>query len=345
MQVTAAYIAELLGGDVKGNPETIIRGPGKIEDAGEGDITFLANMKYEPFVYSTKASAVLVSLDFVPKQPIAATLIRVPDVYAAITLLLQQFSQQAPIQVGISKLAFVHDKATLGEKVAIGRFSIVEEGAKIGKGTIVHDQVYVGKNAEIGENCILYPGVRILRDCIIGNDCILNANAVIGCDGFGFLPKEDGSYEKIPQTGNVLLGDCVEIGSNTTIDRATMGSTLIETGAKLDNLVQVAHNVVIGKNTVVAAQAGFAGSSKIGARCMIGGQAGFVGHIQVADGTKIQAQSGVNKNLNEDGAAWYGSPILPYKDYLRSYAMFRKLPDMAKRIRELEKKLNDLEGK
>ena len=340
MQISAMQLCHLLNGEIVGNPEVMVEKPGKIEEAGPGDITFLANPKYESFAYTTNASVILVSKDFVPKEPIRATMIKVEDVYACITFLLNKFGGKVETASGVSSQAFVHGSAELGKDVSLGHFTVVEEGVEIGEGTIVFPQVFIGKNAKIGKNCILYPGVKIHRDCIVGNNCILNSNAVIGGDGFGFAPQKDGSYQKIAQTGNVVLEDDVEVGANTSIDRATMGSTIIRKGAKLDNLIMVAHNVEIGEHTVVAAQAGFAGSSKIGRGCMIGGQSGFVGHIEVADGTKVQAQSGVNKSVKDENAAWYGSPILPYNDYLRSYAAFRKLPSLMKRIRELEKKLD-----
>jgi len=339
MQISAMQHCHLLNGEIVGNPEVIIERPGKIEEAGPGDITFLANPKYESFAYTTNASVILVAKDFVPKGAIKATMIRVDDVYACITFLLNEFGGKVEVESGVSSQAFVHASVSLKEDVSVGHFSVIEEGVEIGEGTVIFPQVFVGKNAKIGENCILYPGAKIHRDCSLGNDCIINSNAVIGGDGFGFAPQKDGTFKKIAQTGNVILEDNVEIGANTSIDRATMGSTIIRKGAKLDNLIMVAHNVEIGENTVVAAQAGFAGSSKIGSGCMIGGQSGFVGHIQVANGVKVQAQSGVNKNIKDENSAWYGSPILPYKDYLRSYAAFRKLPDLMKRIRELEKKL------
>ncbi|MGK0391540.1 MAG: UDP-3-O-[3-hydroxymyristoyl] glucosamine N-acyltransferase [Maribacter sp.] len=343
MQITAAQLCQLLKGEIIGNPEVLVKQPGKIEEAIKGDITFLANPKYESFAYTTSASVILVSREFQPKQPISATMIRVDDVYASITFLLNQFGGKVEAKEGVSPNAFVHDTVSIEKGVSVGHFSTIEEGAEIGEGTIIFPQVFIGKNVKIGRNCILYPGVKIHKDCVIGNRCFLNANVVIGSDGFGFVPQKDGSYQKVAQTGNVIIEDNVEIGANSAIDRATMGSTVIRQGAKLDNLVMVAHNVEIGANTVVAAQAGFAGSSKIGNNCMIGGQSGFVGHINVANGTKVQAQSGVNKSINEDNTAWYGSPILPYKDYLRSYAAFRKLPALMKRIFALEKQLKNKE--
>ncbi len=343
MQVTAAQLCQKLNGEIVGNPETMVQRPGKIEEAGPGEITFLANPKYEPFAYTTNASVILVSRDFTPKHPIKATMIRVDDVYAAITFLLNEFGGKIETVEGLSSHASVHPTAAIAENVSLGDFTVIDKNVKVGEGSILFPQVFIGKNAKVGKNCILYPGVKVQHDCVIGDNCIIHSNTVIGSDGFGFAPQEDGSYKKISQTGNVIIEDDVEIGANATIDRATMGSTIIRKGAKLDNLIMVAHNVEIGENTVVAAQAGFAGSSKIGKSCMIGGQAGFVGHIQISDGTKIQAQSGINKSIKKENTAWYGSPALPYNDYLKSYASFRRLPDMMKRLHELEKKLKDLE--
>ncbi len=343
MQVTAAQLGQILKGEIIGNPEAMIQRPGKIEEAGPGEITFLANPKYEPFAYTTNASVILVSRDFTPKQPIKATMIRVDDVYASITLLLNEFGGKVERMEGVSTNASIHQSASIGGGVSMGHFAVLEENVEVGQNTTIYPQVFIGKNARVGKNCILYPGVKILHDCVIGDNCIIHPNAIIGSDGFGFAPQDDGSYEKINQTGNVILEDNVEIGANTTIDRATMGSTIIRKGAKLDNLIMIAHNVEIGMNTVVAAQAGFAGSSKIGKQCMIGGQSGFVGHIKIADGSKIQAQSGINKTIKEENSAWYGSPALPYNDYLKSYAAFRKMPKLLKRIHDLEKRLKDLE--
>ncbi len=344
MQVTAKQISHILHGEVIGDPLALIERPGKIEEARPGEITFLANPKYESFAYTTNASVILVSRDFTPKQPISATMIRVDDVYEAIACLLDEFGGEIDRAEGVSTTAFIHEDATIGENVSIGNFAVIEEGAEIGENTVIFPQVFVGKNVRIGANCILYPGVKVYHDCLVGDTCILHSNVVVGSDGFGFVPQSDGTYRKVSQTGNVIIEDNVEIGSNTTIDRATMGSTIIRKGAKLDNLIMVAHNVEIGEDTVIAAQAGIAGSTKIGKKCMIGGQAGFVGHIKVADGTKVQAQSGINKNIKEEDSAWYGSPALPYNDYLRSYSAFRKLPKLMKQMAAMEKRIKELES-
>ncbi len=341
MQISAKEIAQLLGGDLEGDGETPVDRPGKIEEGGEGALTFLGNPKYEEYAYSVRSSVLLTNKSFAPVRPIAASaLIRVDDVYDAVRLLLEKFGNQESSNGQVSESSVVHREATLGKSVSIGACSIVEEGAKIGEGSIVYPQVYIGKNVKIGSGCILYPGVKIYHSCEIGDRCILHSNVVVGGDGFGFAPQPDGSYRKIPQVGNVIIEDDVEIGANTTIDRATMGATIIRRGVKLDNLIMIAHNAEIGADTVIAAQAGIAGSTKIGERCRIGGQAGFVGHIKVADETQVQAQSGIAAHIKEPGQAFYGSPALAYKDYLKSYAVFKKLPDLYKKINDLEKKLS-----
>ena len=341
MKISAGQINELLKGTLEGNSDVLISGPSKIEEAVSGTISFLANPKYEPYAYTTGASVLLVSRDFKPAQPIAATLIRVDDVYASIAFLLEKFGDRGDAVQGISKKASVHTDAQLGANVSIGDFAVVEKGAVIGENSIIYPQVYIGANVQIGQGVKIYPGVKIYHDCKVGDHCVLHANAVIGSDGFGFAPQTDQSYKKVAQIGNVVLEDKVEVGANTVIDRATMGSTVIRQGVKLDNLIQIAHNVEVGEHTVIAAQAGIAGSTRIGKRCMIGGQAGFVGHIKVADGSKVQAQSGVAAPIKQDNSAVYGSPALPYADYLRAYAVFKQLPALYKRLHELEKKLKD----
>ena len=344
MQITAKEIALLLGGELEGDAEALVNRPGKIEEGGKGTLTFLGNPKYEGFAYSVKSTVLLASKKFSPSQPIAAdALIRVDDVYEAVRLLLEKFGNAQQGNGQVSKQAFLHSSVSVGAAVSIGTFAVLEENVKVGDGSVLYPQVFLGKNVEVGKGCILYPGVKIYHDCKIGDNCILQANVVVGSDGFGFAPQPDGSYRKIPQIGNVVIEDDVEIGANTTIDRATMGSTIIRQGVKLDNLIMVAHNVEVGENTVVAAQAGFAGSTKIGHQCRIGGQAGFVGHIEVANGTQVQAQSGVASAVKEPNQAFYGSPALPYKSYLKSYAVFKKLPDLYKKINELEKIMKSLE--
>lgn len=339
MQLSAKELAQILDGKVEGNPEVLVNRPSKIEEGGVGTISFLGNLKYEPYAYTTTASILLVDLTFVPKSSIQATLIRVKDVYASVALLLEKFGQNNATDSGIAKEAFVHASAQLGKDVAVGRFSVIEADAIIGDNCQIADQVYVGKKVKLGNNVILHPGVKVLADCEIGDNCILQPNVIIGGDGFGFNRQADGSYNKIAQIGNVILEADVEVGANTTIDRATLGSTIIRKGVKLDNLIQIAHNVEIGENTVVAAQAGIAGSTKIGKNCLIGGQVGFVGHIKVADGAQIQAQSGIASPIKEENAKLFGSPAIEYGNYVRSYAVFKQLPALFKKIRELEKLL------
>lgn len=338
MNLTAKAIANLLGGVVEGNEQVLITHPGKIEAADAGAITFLSNPKYESYIYKTHASAVLVSEDFMPNKQIDTTLIRVKDVYSSLIVFLQFYEQSFHPEQGISSLSFIHQTAELGDQTTIGDFTSISSKVSIGEHCRIYSQVFIGVGTKIGKNVTIYPGVKIYHDCEIGDNCILQANAVIGSDGFGFAPQPDGTYQKIPQVGKVILEDNVEIGANTVVDRATMGATIIKKGTKLDNLIQIAHNVTVGENTVIAAQAGVAGSTRIGNYCQIGGQAGFVGHIEVADKVKVQAQSGVAASIKEKGRKVYGYPALSYQDYLRAYALFRQLPDLEKRIRTLEKK-------
>jgi UDP-3-O-[3-hydroxymyristoyl] glucosamine N-acyltransferase len=343
MEMTVRELASFLGGEIEGDPDVQLRKPSKIEEGEPGSITFLSNPKYEPFIYTTNASAVLVNNDFKPTSSIRATLIRVPDVYGAIGQLLQAFdgSNGQTVHV-VSADAFIHDSAELGKNVRVDSAAVISANAKVGDGSVITSQVFVGENVEIGKNTLLFPGVRILKNCKVGDNCIIHSNAVIGSDGFGFNPDKEGRFQKIPQIGNVEIGSDVEIGANTVIDRATMGSTVIADGVKMDNLIQIAHNVVIGANTVIAAQVGIAGSSKIGKNCMLGGQVGIAGHITLPDNTTIAAQSGVNTPPKGEGAVLFGSPAFLYKDFLKSYVGFKKLPDLMKKIEELEKELGEL---
>ena len=342
MQISATELSQLLDGTVDGDPNVTVTGPSKIEEGTPGTISFLANPKYESFAYQTQASILLVSNTFQPSHPIEATLIRVENVYAAVAFLLEKFNQNHQPSHGVSTQAAIDDEVALGDNISIGIYSVIESGVSIGSDTVIYPQVYIGKNVKIGKNVMLYPGVKIYHGCEIGDNCILHANVIIGSDGFGFLPDEEGKFKKIPQIGNVILENNIEIGANTVIDRATMGSTVLKEGVKLDNLIQVAHNVEIGENTAIAAQAGIAGSTKIGKNCLIGGQAGFVGHIKVADGSKVQAQSGVAASIKEEGKAVYGSPAVPYADYLKSYAVFKQLPSINRQIRTLEREIAHL---
>lgn len=336
MQITAQELADLLNGKIEGDPDVIIHKASKIEEGEEGSISFLANPKYEAFVYTTAASVLLVSNSFQAKESLSCTLIRVEDVRIAMGFLLNKFGQKES-RSGISPQSSIHPEAQLGESCFVGAFTIIGTGSKIGEHSQIAEQVYIGKNVQIGRGVILYPGVRIYDDCQIGDHCIIHSNTVIGSDGFGFAPNEKGEYQKIPQLGNVIIEDQVEIGANCAIDRGTMGSTYIHRGVKLDNLIQVAHNVEICSNTVIAAQTGIAGSTKIGESCMIGGQVGIVGHLKIANKTSIQAQSGVARSIKKEGTAIYGSPALNYSNYLKAYAIFKKLPELMKDLNPLIK--------
>ena len=342
MQISAKELGLLLNGIVEGDATVEVSGPSKIEEGKEGTISFLSNPKYEPYAYTTKASILLVSKEFKPDKPLNATLVRVDNVYASVAQLLEKFGGEIPTIKGVSDDAFIHPEAKIGKNASVGNFSVIKKGAVIGDNAVIYPQVFIDENVEIGDNVKLFPGVKIFHACKIGDNCTLHANVVIGSDGFGFAPQDDGSYKKIPQLGNVVLEDEVEIGANTVIDRATMGTTFIRKGAKLDNLIQIAHNVDVGESTVIAAQAGIAGSTKIGKNALIGGQAGIVGHVKIADGTRVQAQSGINKSIKKEDTSVYGSPALDYNNYLRSYAVFRRLPDLQQKINELEKKLAEL---
>jgi len=343
MRLTAKAISLMLDGIVEGDPEVEIHQPSKIEEGGDGTITFLANPRYEPYIYTTTASVVLVAKDFKPVQPVTATLVKVDEVYAAISTLLNHFDQQQGTKKqGICDSALVHSTASLGKAIYVGEFTVIEENVTIGDDCEIYPQVYLGKGVKLGKAVKIYPGVKIYHDCEVGDYCIVHANCVIGSDGFGFAPQPDGTYQKIAQIGNVILEEDVEIGANTTIDRATMGSTILRKGVKIDNLVQIAHNVEIGENTVIASQTGIAGSTKIGANCQIGGQVGFAGHLRIADGTKIQAQSGIGSHVKESGMALFGSPAIPYNDYIKSYSVFKQLPSIYKQLHELTKKIEQL---
>lgn len=343
MQLTAQALADLLDGIVDGNPNVLVDRPSKIEEGEPGSISFLGNLKYEEYAYTTKASILLVSKDFSPREAVQATLVRVDNVYEAIQQLLQHFGQTPSKPAQVSAQASIHENTQVGEGVSIGAFTVLQSGVKVGEGSQIHEQVFLGENVEIGKEVILYPGVKLYANTKVGDRVIIHANAVVGSDGFGFVPQADGHYEKIAHVGNVIIEADVEIGANTTIDRGTMGSTLIKRGVKLDNLIQIGHNVMIDEDTVIAAQTGVAGSTKIGKNCRIGGQVGFVGHVSIADGTQIQAQSGIAGPIKEPGTALFGSPAIPYRDYIRSYAVFKKLPELYKRFGLLERKQKEKE--
>lgn len=343
MKLTSRDLAELVGGELVGDPSIVIVGPSKIEEGGTGTVSFLANMKYEQFFYDSTASVIIVDRNFIPKQSYKASLIKVDDVYTTVSNLLEQFQSSTKSNAGVHPQAIVKDPSGIDSTAYIGPLVVIEQGVKIGANTTIMAQSYVGRNVSIGANCVIHPGVRIYHDCLIGDNCVLHSNVVIGCDGFGYAPDETGKFKKVPQLGNVILADDVEIGSNTTIDRATMGSTMIGRGSKIDNLVQIAHNVKIGENTVVAAQTGIAGSTKIGNYVMLGGQVGIAGHLQIADGTKVQAQTGIGTNIIEKNTKWYGSPAIDYFTYLRAYSEFKKLPETIKKLLSLERRVNQLE--
>lgn len=343
MQFSAAQIAQLIQGKIDGDADVSVSSFGKIEEALPGQLAFLANPKYEEHLYSTGASIIIINESQVLRQPVKATLIRVSDAYSAFASLLDAYQKIKTQQLsGIEQPSFIHPSAKLGEEVFIGAFAYVGENAVVGKGTKIFPGTYLGPQVQVGENCILHAGVKVYHECRIGNNVVIHAGTVIGSDGFGFAPQPDGSLKKVPQIGNVVIENNVEIGANTTIDRATIGSTIIRAGAKLDNLLQIAHNVDIGNNSVIAAQAGISGSTKIGKNVMIGGQAGIVGHIQIADGSKINAQSGVSKSIKTPNSAVTGSPAYDYTSALRSQAVTRNLPQLEKRIKDLEELVKQL---
>lgn len=336
MQFTAEAIASYLSGTVEGDGSIAVTAFGKIEEALSGQLSFLANPKYEAFLYTTKASVVIINNDLQPKQQIAATLIRVPNAYAAFASLLELYQQAMEQNLqGIEDPSFIDGTATIGHDIYIGAFAYIGKNAVIGNQVKIYPGVYIGNNVSIGEGTVLYAGVKIYHECKLGSKVIIHSGAIIGSDGFGFAPQTDGSFKKIPQTGNVVIEDDVEIGSNSTIDRATIGSTIIRKGVKIDNLVQVAHNVEIDQNTVIAAQAGISGSTKIGKQVRIGGQAGIVGHLVLGDASQVNAQSGVTKNIKEKGAVT-GSPAYDYNAMLRSQGAMRRLPQLEQRVAELE---------
>jgi UDP-3-O-[3-hydroxymyristoyl] glucosamine N-acyltransferase len=343
MQFTAAQIAMLIQGTIEGDANATVGSFGKIEEAGAGQLTFLANPKYEDYIYNTRASVVIINAAQTLREPVAATLIRVADAYSAFATLLAKYQEMMTQQLtGIQEPSYISKTAKLGNNVFVGAFAYIGDNVTIGNNVKIFPNAYIGDNAKLDDNTILHPGVKIYHDCVIGKNVTIHSGTVVGSDGFGFAPQKDGSFKKVPQIGNVVVEDFVEIGANATIDRATIGSTIIRSGAKLDNLIQIAHNVEVGNNTVIAAQAGVSGSTKIGNNVMIGGQAGIVGHLQIADGSKINAQSGVSKSIKTPNAAVTGSPAFEYTSALRSQAVSRKLPELEKRIKELEKLVQQL---
>lgn len=344
MQFTAEMIAGLLNGEIVGDKNAAVSTVSSIDGGKAGSLAYLTNPKYEQYIYTTEVSIVLVDKTFEPKEEVKTTLVKVENVAECVLNLLEMYNASRPQKSGVSKLASIHEEATVGQGCYIGDFTVVERGAKLGDKVQLYPQCYIGDNVEIGEGTKLYPGVKIYEGCKIGRNCIIHAGAVIGADGFGFAPKADGTFAKIPQLGNVIIEDNVEIGANTCVDRAKTDSTIVRSGVKLDNLIQVGHNVQIGSNTVMSAQVGIAGTTKIGSNCFVGGQVGFADHITVGNGCKIGSQSGLDKNV-PDGEIRFGSPALPGIQYHRSFAVFRNLPEMATKLRELEKRINTIEEK
>ena len=338
MKFTAAQIAEILEGEVVGDENVVVFKLAKIEEGIAGSLTFLANPKYVNFIYSTKATITIVNDNFIPEQSLTTTLIRVKDAYQSFSKLLEYYNQVKLMKSGIEQPSVISENVIYGDHLYLGSFSFIGKNVTIGHNVKIYPNCFIGDNVIIGDNCIFYAGVKVYSETEIGNNCNFHSGCVIGSDGFGFAPTEDGTFSKIPQIGNVIIEDNVEIGANSTIDRATLGTTFIRSGVKLDNHIQVAHNVEIGENTVIAAQTGIAGSTKIGNNCFIGGQVGIAGHITIGNNVRIQAQSGVGKNIN-DGEVIQGSPSFGYSDYSKSYVHFKNLPKIVNDIHEIQKKI------
>lgn len=343
MEFTVNQIAVMLQGRVEGDGRQKVHTIGKIEEAKKGAITFLANPKYEKFIYTTEASAVIVRQDFAPEKPLQTTLVRVADPYTSFTLLLEEYDKITRFaKTGVEEPSFISGDAVIGERIYRGAFSYIGSKSTIGNNVKVYPHTYIGDDVRIGDNCIFYSGVKIYSGSVIGNNCIIHSGSVIGSDGFGFAPQSDGSYKKIPQLGNVIIRDNVEIGANTTIDCATLGSTIIDQGVKLDNLVQIAHNVEIGANTVIASQSGISGSTKFGKNCIVAGQVGVVGHVEIGDRVTLAAKTGLGKSVKKEGSVKFGYPAMDHKEYLKCHAVFRNLPQLSQRVHDLEKKILNL---
>ena len=343
MKFTANQIAEILDGEIDGNENAEVYKLSKIEEGEEGSLTFLSNPKYTPYIYSTKASIVIVNRDFVVENKIETTLIKVKDAYISFSKLLEFYNEVKLNKVGIELPSFISEKAEIGENLYLGAFSYISNNVILGDNVKIYPNVYIGDNVVIGSNTTIFAGAKIYSETIIGEYCSIHSGAIIGADGFGFAPNADGTYNKIPQIGNVIIEDNVDIGAATTIDRATLGSTIIRKGVKLDNQIQIAHNVEIGKNTVIAAQTGIAGSTKIGENCMIGGQVGIVGHITIGNNVRIQAQSGISRNI-KDNDVIQGTPAIGYSNYNKSYVYFKKLPELVAKLNSLEKEIKALKN-
>jgi UDP-3-O-[3-hydroxymyristoyl] glucosamine N-acyltransferase len=340
MKFTAAQIAGILEGEVIGNPDALVFKLAKIEEGTEGSLTFLANPKYVNFIYTTQATITIVNNDFVPENELATTLIKVEDAYQSFSKILEYYNQVKLMKSGIEQPSVISENVTYGEQLYLGSFSYVGKNVTIGNNVKIYPNCFIGDNVSIGDNCIFFAGVKIYSETEIGNNCNFHSGCVVGSDGFGFAPTEDGTFSKIPQIGNVIIEDDVEIGANTTIDRATLGITLIRKGVKLDNHIQIAHNVEIGENTVIAAQTGIAGSTKIGSNCLIGGQVGVAGHLTIGNNVRVQAQSGIGKNI-PDGEIIQGSPAFNYSDFSKSYVHFRNLPKIVSDLEELKSNIKN----
>lgn len=338
MKFTAEQIAGILEGDVVGNPEAEVHTLAKIEEGIEGSLTFLANPKYSPYIYTTKATITIVNRTFEPESELSTTLIKVDDAYKSFSKLLEYYNQVKLMKSGIEQPSVLSDTVEYGEGLYLGSFCYIGKNVKIGKDVKIYPNSFVGDNVTIGDNCILFAGVRVYSETVMGDNCTIHSGAIIGSDGFGYTPNEEGEYHKVPQIGNVILEDNVDVGACTTIDRATLGSTVIKRGVKLDNQIQIAHNVVIGENTVIASQTGIAGSTKIGKGCIIGGQVGIVGHITIGNNVRIQAQSGVSKNL-ADGETVQGTPSLGYSDFNKSYVHFKNLPKIVADLEDIKQQI------
>jgi len=345
MEFTAAAIAGFLRGDIVGNPDVVVSTVAKIEEGHEGALSFLANPKYEHYLYTTQSSIVLVNRSLVPSAKVGATMIRVDNAYESFASLLQLVEKSRPRKKGVHPTAVIEPTAKIGADVYIGAFVYIGHDTIVGDSSSIYPHVYLGDSTRIGDGCTLYPGVKIYHECVLGRECIVHAGTVIGSDGFGFAPQSENEYLKIPQLGNVVIEDHVEIGANVAIDRATMGSTIIRKGVKLDNLIQIGHNVEVGENTVMAALAGVAGSAKVGKNCMVGGQVGIVGHSSIANGTKIGAQSGIPGDVKKENTVIIGYPAIEHKNFMRSSVIFRKLPELKAKVDALEKEIQSLKNK
>lgn len=345
MEFTAQQIADFLGGEIIGNPSVKVHTFSKIEEGKPGTLSFLSNPKYNHYIYDCQSSIVLVNKDFQTENEVQPTLICVDDAYQSLALLMSLVDQTKPKKTGISPLAYIAPTASIGENAYIAPFVFIGEGVIVGKNATIHAQSCIEDNSRIGNDVLLYANVKVYNDCVIGNNCTLHSGVVIGSDGFGFAPTEDGSYKKIPQMGNVVIEDNVEIGANSVVDRATMGSTFVRKGVKLDNFIQIAHNVEVGDNTVIASHSGISGSTKIGKQCIIGGQVGIAGHLNIADGTIFGAQSGVAKSIKTPNEIYQGSPAIPVGVFRKSSVVYKNLPELQKTIFELQKKIQELENR